>query len=95
MKKLSEARKGIGVNKYLSSFVPVKTLDQIYKMYVQPHLDFCDIIYHRPMITNLFVYSFRLTNLRDKIESIQYQAALSLTGAWKGTNTDKIYDEVG
>ena len=31
----------------------------------------------------------------DKIESIQYQAALSLTGAWKGTNTDKIYDEVG
>ena len=93
--KLSKARKGIGVIKYLSSYVPVKTLDQIYKMYVRPHLDFCDTIYHMPMIPNLFVYSFRLTNLMDKIESVQYQAALAVTGAWKGTNTDKIYDELG
>ena len=29
--KLSKARKGVGVIKYLSSYVPVKTLDQIYK----------------------------------------------------------------
>ena len=42
--KLSKPRKGIGVIKYLSSYVPVKTLDQIYKMYVRPHLDLCDII---------------------------------------------------
>ena len=61
-------------------------------MYVRPHLDFCDIIYHRPMITNLFVYLFRLTNQMDKIESIQYQTALVLTDTWKGTNTGKIYD---
>ena len=93
--KLSKARKGIVVINYLSSYVPVKTLDQIYKMYIRPHFDFCDIIYHRPMITNLFIYSSRLTNQMDKIESTQYQAALALTGAWKGTNTDKIYDELG
>ena len=36
--KLTKARKVVGVIKYLSSFVPVKTLDHIYKMYVRPHL---------------------------------------------------------
>ena len=40
IEKLSKARNGVGVIKYLSSSLPVKTLDQIYKMYVRPHLDF-------------------------------------------------------
>ena len=30
-----------------------------------------------------------------KIESIQYQAALAITGAWKGTSRVKIYKELG
>ena len=93
--KLSKARKGIGVIKYLSSYVPVKTLDQIYKMYVRPHLDFCDVIYHSPKIPSSFDSSFRLTNMMDQIESIQYQAALAVTGTWKGTSLNKIYDELG
>ena len=29
------------------------------------------------------------------LESTQYQAALAVSGAWKGTNRDKIYDELG
>ncbi len=93
--KISIARKGIGVIKYLSSFVPVKTLDQIYKMYVRPHLDFCDVIYHSPKISNLFDSSYRLPNCMDQIERIQYQAALAVTGTWKGTSTNKIYEELG
>ena len=56
--KLSKARKAVGVIKYLSSFVPIKTLDQIYKMYVRPHLDFCDVIYHTPTICNIFDFRF-------------------------------------
>ena len=28
----------------------VKTLDQIYKMYVRPHLDYCDLIYDIPVV---------------------------------------------
>ena len=31
----------------------------------------------------------------NRIESLQYQAALAVTGAWQGTNTDKIYEELG
>ena len=29
------------------------------------------------------------------LERIQYQAALAITGAWKGTNRNKIYEELG
>ena len=29
------------------------------------------------------------------LERIQYQAALGVTGAWKGTNRDKIYKQLG
>ena len=93
--KIPKARKGIGVIKYLSSYVPVKTLDQIYKMYVRPNLDFCDVIYHIPEIDSLFDSSSRLSYWMNRIESLQYQAALAVTGAWQGTNTDKIYEELG
>ena len=29
-----------------------------------------------------------------KLESVQYSAALAVSGAWKGTNTDRIYEEL-
>ena len=31
----------------------------------------------------------------QSIESTQYQAALPVSGAWKGSNTSKLYDELG
>ena len=58
--KVSKALKGVGVIKYLSSYVPVKT--QIYKIYVRLHLDFCDVIYHTPKICSMFDSSFRLSH---------------------------------
>ena len=90
--KLSKARKGVGVIKYLFFSVPVKTLDQLYKMCVRPHRDFCDVIYHTPKISNLFDSSSRLSNLMDQIERVQYQATLAVTGIWKGTSANKIYE---
>ena len=93
--KLTKARKGIGVIKYLSSYVPVKTLDQIYKIYVRPHLDFCDVIYHIPRIDSLFDSSIRLPILMNQIENVQYQAALAVTGTWRRTSQNRIYDELG
>ena len=35
-----------------NTFVRVKTLDQIYRMY--PRLDYCNIIYHTPATLNEF-----------------------------------------
>ena len=31
----------------------------------------------------------------NALERTQYQAALAVSGAWKGTNRDKIYEELG
>ena len=31
----------------------------------------------------------------EKVERVQYQAALSITGAWQGSSRSKIYDEFG
>ena len=31
----------------------------------------------------------------SKVESVQYRAALATTGAWKGTNKEKLYEELG
>ena len=35
--------------------------------------------------------SLRVTTV---LESVLYSVALAVTGAWRGTNTDKIYDEL-
>ena len=42
-----KARRGIGMIKHLSKYVSRHVLDQIYKHYLRPHLDYGDIIYHR------------------------------------------------
>ena len=93
--KVTVARKWIGVIKHVSPYLPTHTLDEIYKMRVRPHLDYCDVIFHSPVITHDFDSSLSLQNQMKILESTQYQAALAVSGCWKGTNTDKIYEELG
>ena len=47
-----KAKKNLGIIKHLSSFLPLNTLDQMYKALVRSHLDYCDIIYHIPSKQN-------------------------------------------
>ena len=42
--KIIKAKKNIGILKHLSTFLPLKALDQMYKALVRSHLDYCDII---------------------------------------------------
>ena len=93
--KISIARKGIGIIKYMSSYAPTKILDQIYKIFVRPHMDYCDIIYHLPRSTSTFDCPINLNFMMQRLESIQYQAALAVSGAWKGSSTTKLYEELG
>ena len=32
--------------------------------------------------------------LMQNLESLQYNVALAITGAWRGTSTDRIYEEL-
>ena len=71
----------------MSRYVTRDVLDQKYKLYVRPHLDYSNVLYHQHDPN----FSLSLTTLS---ESVQYSAALAMTGAWRGTNTDKIYKEL-
>ena len=63
-------------------------LDQMYKLYTRPHLDYGDIIYHKvdPELSLDFT---------KKLEATQCFAALAVSGAWRGTNKCKLYEELG
>ena len=93
--KISIARKGIGIIKYRSFYAPTKTLDQIYKIFVRPHMAYCDIIYYLPHSTSAFDCSSNLNSMMQSLESTQYEAALAVSGAWKGSSTTKRYEELG
>ena len=57
----------------------------IYETFVRPILDYADIIYDKPLTESF----------KDKLEMVQYNAALVITGAFKGTSRDRIYRELG
>ena len=62
-------------------------------MHIRPHLDYCDMIYHVPVKTremSNFDYSRTLQYLMKLLESTQYQAALAVTGAWKGASQKRF-----
>ena len=46
IRAIIKARRSIGIIRSLSKYVSRDVLDQIYQLYVRPHLDYGDIIYH-------------------------------------------------
>ena len=92
---ISKARKWIGLLTYLSKCLPRHTLNDMYKLYVRPHLDDGDAIYHIPAKVCNYGQDIILPNLKEKIESVQYSAALTITRTWKGISREKIYAELG
>ena len=84
-----KARRGIGmIRRYMAKYVSRDVCDQIYKLYVRPHLDYGDIIYHKhdPEFAH---------DTTKRLQRIQYSAALAVSGAWRGTNIDRLYEELG
>ena len=92
---ISKTRKGIGLLKYLSKYLPRHTLNELYKLYIRPYLDYGDVIYHNPSKVCEFTHKNILPNLMEKVEAVQYSAALAVTGAWRGTSREKLYSELG
>ena len=93
--KIIKAKKNIGILKYLSKFLPIKILDQMYKALVRSLLDYCDIIYHMAAITHQPPLGMTLHSIMEKLEKVHYQAALAITGTWQGSSRSKIYEELG
>ena len=69
----------------LQTTLPRNSLVTIYKDFIRPPLDYCDEIYDK-----IFNESWH-----KKLESAQCNVALAITGAIRGTNTEKLYQELG
>ena len=77
--------KTIGLLRKLHNFLPRAALITIYKAFIRPHLDYGDILYDQ-------AYNM---SFHQKLESIQYNACLAITGAIRGTSKEKLYQEIG
>ena len=69
----------------LNLLLPRSPLLTVYKCFIRPHLDYGDVIYDQP----------NLSSLTNKIESVQCNAALAITGAIRETSKEKLYQELG
>ena len=68
---ISKSRQGIGMLRFLSKYLPRHTLNEMYKLYVRPHLDYGDVIYHIPHNICEFSHSVILTNQMEKLEYVR------------------------
>ena len=75
---ISKINTGISVIKELRYSLPRNSLITIYKAFLRPLIDYGDIIYDQPQNESFC----------EKIESVQYKAALAITGAIQGTSWD-------
>ena len=57
--------------------------------------DYCDKTYHTPPSINPPPQLPTFNSLMEKIERVQYQAALPVTGAWKVSSCSKLNEELG
>ena len=82
---LNKVNKTIGLPHKLHNILPGSALLTIYKNLVRPHLDYSNIIYDQ---------TYNAT-FHQKLEMIQYNACLALTGAVRGTSKENFFEELG
>ena len=80
-----KTNKTIGLLRKLQTLLPRALLITIYKSFIRLHLDYGDMIYDQT-----FNMSFQ-----QKMEMIQYNAALAITGAIRGSSREKLFQELG
>ena len=83
--KIKKATVGVNLMRKLNLLLPRSSLLTVYKCFIRPHLDYGDVIYDQ----------LNLPSLTNKIESVQYNAALAITGPIRGTSKEKLCQELG
>ena len=81
---LIKTLKIIGLIRKLQPIISKAALLTIYKSFLRPHLDYGDVIYDCA-----FNESFQ-----NKLDSVQYNPALAITGAISGSSGEKLYQEL-
>ena len=78
---LNKVNKTVQLLRKLHNILPKPALLTIYKSFIRPHLDYGDIIYDQ-------AYN---TSFHQKLELLQYNTCLAITGAIRGTSREKLY----
>ena len=81
----AEVSRAIALSRKLQHILPGHALITIYKSFIRPYLNYGGILYDKA-----FNASFH-----QKIESIQYNASVAITGAIRGSSREKIYQQLG
>ena len=82
---LNQANKTIGLLRKLLNILPRSAWLTIYKSLIRPHLNYSDTVYGQAYKA-LF---------NQKLEVLQYNACLAISGAIRGTLREKLYEELG
>ena len=83
--KVTTVNKLTNTLRKLYYYMPRDSLVTIYKSFIRPHLYYADVIFDKPSNTTF----------SNRIESVQYNAALAITGTIRGTSKEKLYQELG
>ena len=71
----------IGLPQTVSSLFSRPCLLTIYISFARPHLHYRDVIYDHTLTKSFY----------QRLESIQHHAAIAITGAIRGTSSEKLY----
>ena len=83
--KIKKAAVGVNLISKLNLLLPSSYLLTYYKCFIRPHLDYGYVIYDQP----------NLSSLANQMESVQYNLALAITGAIRGTSKEKLHYDLG
>ena len=81
---LNKVNKTIGLLHKLHNILPRSALLTIYKSFIRPLLDYGDIIYDQ-------AYN---ASFHQKLELLQYNTCLVITGAIRSSLREKLYEEL-
>ena len=80
---LSKVNKPIGLLHKFQSVLSRSSHLTIWKTFIRSHLDYADVVYDQ---------SYK-SSFHEKLESIQYNAALAVAGAVRRSSSEKLYQE--
>ena len=66
------------------SILPRSSLLSMYKAFIRSQLDYADVMYDQ-------AYN---SSFHEKLESLQYNAFLAITGAIRGISSEELYQEL-
>ena len=75
----------IGLLRKFQLILPRHSLITVYKTFIRPHLDYGDAIHDRAFNEST----------DQRLQSIQYNSAIAIAGAIRGTSSEKLFQELG